>query len=153
MLLSTQLNIIKRINPEGLSPKQKENYNFHKQAAVLADYGFNCIKLTDDWEGADFLAHRNEITLKVQLKSRTAIAKKYIEKDLYILFPLDDTDVNSDWCLIKHDILIELIANKLDWLNTKSWVKEGIYNSSKTPKAILPDLQKYLLKGQDTLIL
>lgn len=153
MLLSTQLNIIKRINPEGLSPKQKENYNFHKQAAVLADYGFNCIKLMDDWEGADFLAHRNEITLKVQLKSRTAIAKKYIEKDLYILFPLDDTDVNSDWCLIKHSILIELIANKLDWLNTKSWIKEGIYNSSKTPKAILPDLQKYLLKGQDTLIL
>lgn len=153
MLLSTQLNIIKRINPEGLSPKQKENYNFHKQAAVLADYGFNCIKLMDDWEGADFLAYRNEITLKVQLKSRTAIAKKYIDKDLYILFPLDDTDVNSDWCLIKHDILIELIANKLDWLNTKSWIKEGIYNSSKTPKAILPDLQKYLLKGQDTLIL
>lgn len=153
MLLSTSLNIIRRIEPKNLSSKQKENYNFHKQAAVLADYGFNCIKLSDDWEGADFLAHSNEITLKVQLKSRTTIAKKYISKDLYMLFPLDEKDVNSDWCLIKHDILMELIANKLPWLNTTSWIKDGIYNSSKAPKGILPELQKYILKGQDTLIL
>ena len=44
MLLSTPLNIIKRIEPENLSSKQKENYNFHKQAAVLADYGFTEVK-------------------------------------------------------------------------------------------------------------
>lgn len=153
MLLSTSLNIIRRIEPKNLSSKQKENYSFHKQAAVLADYGFNCIKLSDDWEGADFLAHCNEITLKVQLKSRTTIDKKYIAKGLYMLFPLDDTDVNSAWCLIKHDILIELIANKLNWLNTPSWIEKGSYHSSKAPKEILPELQKYILKGQDTLIL
>ena len=34
-----------------LSHKKKENYNFHKVSAVLAEYGFNCIKLSDDWEG------------------------------------------------------------------------------------------------------
>ena len=28
-----------------------------KSAAVLADYGFNRIKLDDDWNGADFLAY------------------------------------------------------------------------------------------------
>lgn len=153
MISNIHLNMVKRINLKNLSPKQKENYHFHKQAAVLADYGFNCIKLSDDWEGADFLAHSNEITLKVQLKSRTTIAKKYISKDLYMLFPLDEKDVNSDWCLIKHDILMELIANKLHWLNTTSWIEDGIYNSSKAPKGILPELQKYILKGQDALIL
>ncbi len=62
-----------------LNARQKENFNFQKIAAVLADYGFNCIKLTDDWNGADFLAYHidGETTLKVQLKSRLTVAKKY----------------------------------------------------------------------------
>ena len=46
-----------RIDPDKLNGRQKEIYNFQKSAALLADYGFNCIKLTDDWKGADFLAH------------------------------------------------------------------------------------------------
>lgn len=38
-------------------------------AAKLADYGFNCIKLADDCQGADFLAYHKdgEETLEVQL--------------------------------------------------------------------------------------
>ena len=54
-----------------LSAKQKEIFNFQKVAAILADYGFNCIKPADDWQGADFLAyHKDEDeTLKVQLKA------------------------------------------------------------------------------------
>ena len=36
-----------------LNSRQKENYNFHKVAARMADYGFNCLRLTDDWQGAD----------------------------------------------------------------------------------------------------
>ena len=35
---------------------EKRIYNFRKVSAVLADYGFNCIKLTGDSNGADFLA-------------------------------------------------------------------------------------------------
>jgi hypothetical protein len=38
-----------------LNSKQKEIYNFQKVAAFLADYGFNCIKLADDWQGADLV--------------------------------------------------------------------------------------------------
>ena len=50
-----------------LKAKQKELFNFHKIAATLADYGFNCIKLADDWQGADFLAYHKDgsNTLKV----------------------------------------------------------------------------------------
>ena len=40
-----------------LTAKQQEVYNFQKVASLLADYGFNCIKLDDDWQGADFLAY------------------------------------------------------------------------------------------------
>ena len=39
-----------------LNAKQKENYNYHKVAATLADYGYNSMRLNDDWQGADFIA-------------------------------------------------------------------------------------------------
>jgi hypothetical protein len=31
-----------------------------KVAAILGDYGFNCIKLADDWQGADFLPYHKD---------------------------------------------------------------------------------------------
>ncbi|MGQ5515342.1 hypothetical protein [Halococcus saccharolyticus] len=46
------------IEYEELSGTQKENYNYQKICAVLADYGFSTIRLTDDWKGADFIAQR-----------------------------------------------------------------------------------------------
>ena len=33
----------------GKNSKPIETYNFHKAAAVLAEYGFDCIRLSDDW--------------------------------------------------------------------------------------------------------
>ena len=85
----------KHINYEGGTGKRSkevETYNYHKAAAVLAEYGFDCIRLADDWQGADFLAHHkraNQI-LKVQLKSCLVIDKKYKhEEELYMCFPLD----------------------------------------------------------------
>lgn len=53
-----------------LNARQKESYNFQKVAARMADNGFNCLRLTDDWQGADFIACHidGETFLKVQLK-------------------------------------------------------------------------------------
>ena len=60
-----------------LNSRQKENHNFQKVAARLADYGYNCLRLTDDWQGADFMACHvdGETILKVQLKGRLTIDK------------------------------------------------------------------------------
>ena len=73
-----QQMVLKHINPPELPPLQKENYNFHKVAGLLADYGFNCIRLTDDWKGADFLAVHidGKTLLKVQQKGSAVIVKK-----------------------------------------------------------------------------
>ncbi len=78
-----------KIQYKGLKPKQQEIYNFQKLSGILADYGFNCIKLADDWNGADFLAYHcnGQDSIKVQLKGRISIFKKYIGKDIYIAFP------------------------------------------------------------------
>ena len=82
-----------KINYNLLNAKQKENFNFQKVAAAFADYGFNCIQLTDDWNGADFLAnHVNGRTLlRVQLKGRLTFATKYLGKDLWICFPMGES--------------------------------------------------------------
>ena len=77
-----------RVPYKQLTARQKEIYNFQKAAAKLADYGFNCIKLSDDWQGADFLAYHKDgaQTYKIQLKSRLSIYRKYMgEGRLYML--------------------------------------------------------------------
>jgi hypothetical protein len=42
---------LKHIQYAALNSRQREIFNFQKIAAILADYGFNCIKLADDWQG------------------------------------------------------------------------------------------------------
>ena len=79
----------KKIAYNKLNARQKELFNFQKIAATLADYGFNCIKLSDDWQGADFLAYHLDglTTLRVQLKSRLDIREKYRGKNIWMAFP------------------------------------------------------------------
>lgn len=59
-----QLN---KILYKDLNARQKENYNFHKVAAALADYGYNSMRLNDDWQGADFIDVKGDEMIKVQL--------------------------------------------------------------------------------------
>lgn len=130
-----------KISYESLNSRQREVFNFHKVAAILAEYGFNCLKLTDDWQGADFLAYQmlgGTETLKVQLKSRPTIDKKYIGKNIWITFPLA-----SSWYLIEHDVLIEKVGLTTNWLNTESWITKGLYTSDGLSAALLNCLSEY----------
>lgn len=65
---------------EELNSRQQEIFNFQKVSGVLAEYGFAAYRLTDDWNGADFLAvHIDGKTfLRVQLKGRLTFEKKYL---------------------------------------------------------------------------
>ena len=50
-----------------------------------ADYGYICIKSSDDRKGTEFPAHHIDgHTLTVQLKSRIVIDRNYVGKDLYL---------------------------------------------------------------------
>jgi hypothetical protein len=91
---------LQRIDYRELSSKAKENYNFHQVAALLAGFGFNSIRMTDDSMGADFLAPHidGNTVLKVQLKSRLTVSKKYVGKEIWIAFPH-----NGDWFMFPHD--------------------------------------------------
>jgi hypothetical protein len=125
------------IRYDSLNARQKELFNFQKLAATLADYGFNCIKLADDWQGADLLAyHLNGTdTLKIQLKSRINIQKKYIGKDIWIAFPY-----KGFWYLVKHDELVIKVEKYTDWQDSESWQKMNGYSSRSINTELLNSL-------------
>jgi hypothetical protein len=119
---------------DALNARQKELFNFQKAAATLADYGFNCIKLTDAWQGADFLAYHvnGTTTLRIQLKSRITTQKKYLGKDIWIVFPHQ-----GFWYLIEHDDLVAKAGEHTDWLHSHSWrVKNGYSSPGINPELL-----------------
>lgn len=122
-----------------LNSRQKESYNFHKLAAELAGFGFTCMQLADDWEGADFLAvhYLGDSVLKVQLKARLTIMKKYRGKDLWIGFPH-----GGDWYLIEHDRLVQIVGQCTNFLETASWAG-GSYSTARPSKVLLERLEDF----------
>lgn len=112
-----------RIPYKDLNSRQKENYNFQKVAARLADYGFNSIRLSDDWQGADFIAVHidGETFLKVQLKARLAINRIYEGRGVRIAFLLED-----DLYLYDHDGLVaHMEQNSRIGADSVTWHQQG----------------------------
>ena len=133
---------------EKLNARQQENYNFQKLAGVLAEFGYNCIRLSDDWEGADFLACHNDgtTTLKVQLKGRLRINEKYRDKEVYIAFP-----DRGKWYLAPHDELVKIMGEvKAAALLSKSWKERGHYSVRRLPKILRETLSRYALENPES---
>ena len=132
-----------RIRYKELNSRQQESYNFQKVSAVLADYGFATIRLSDDWQGADFIAqHKDGKTfLKVQLKGRLSFFKKYQGRELYICFPH-----GAGWFLFPHDEILEQAMKLHAFGETESWVDGHGYSFPSLPKKLLPLLEPYHLR-------
>ena len=139
--------MFKRIRSEDLNARQKENFNFQKVASTLADYGFNCIRLSDDWQGADFIAcHIDGKTfMKIQLKGRLHFEKKYKGKNIYMAF-----NQGGKWYLYPHDKLLrkkvegqKMVEGLIE--NTKSWDERGIYHWPSIPKKLEKHMAQYAI--------
>ena len=121
------MNNFTKIDYNQLNSKQKENYNFHKVASALADYGYDSMRLNNDWQGADFIAVKNDEMLKVQLKGRFTVDKKYIDKEIYIAF-IENNVVK----MYDHDEAVNMLPDNIK--QSDSWNKYGRYSWGKTPK-------------------
>lgn len=117
--------LFSKVTYNELNARQQESYNFHKLSAVLADYGFTSIRLSDDWESADLIAvHIDGTTsLKIQLKGRLSFAKKYLGKQLYIAFPNKGT-----WYLYPHDEVQKAVFSAKSYGSSRSWKVGGGYS-------------------------
>jgi hypothetical protein len=121
------MNNFTKIDYNQLNSKQKENYNFHKVASALADYGYDSMRLNNDWQGADFIAVKNDEMLKVQLKGRFTVDKKYIDKEIFIAF-IENNVVK----MYDHDEAVNMLPDNIK--QSDSWNKYGSYSWGKTPK-------------------
>ena len=136
-----------RIRYADLNARQKENYNFQKVSAVLADFGFVTLRLSDDWQGADFIAQHidGETFLKVQLKGRLTFEKKYQGKNLYVAF-----EHAGSWYLYPHDVLLEEMLTKTNTITgTSSWERLGGYSFNGLSRGIAEMLEPYKIAGPD----
>lgn len=125
------MNDFRHADYHKLNARQKELHNFHKIAARLADYGFHSMWLSDDWQGADFIAcHIDGATiLRVQLKARMVLDRKYLGKGLHIAFRDGERIF-----VYPHDAL-------LDWVRTRNlmdetrtfWQDQGIRSWARLP--------------------
>jgi len=132
-----------KINYHELNARQKENYNFQKVSAVLADYGYVTFRLSDDWQGADFIAlHISGTVLRVQLKSRLAFRKDYQGKGLHVAFPH-----GNDWYLYPHDELLPAVLAATSVGGTRSWLERGGYSFPDLSADVAPLLEKYRISG------
>ena len=121
------MNNFEKIDYSQLNSKQKENYNFFKVASALADYGYDSMRLNNDWQGADFIAVKNDEMLKVQLKGRFTVDKKYIDKEIYVAF-IENNIVK----IYDHDEAVNMLPDNIK--QSDSWNKHGGYSWGKTPR-------------------
>ena len=136
-----------------LNSRQQENYNFQKVSAILADYGFSTMRLTDDWGGADFIAQYcdGKTILKVQLKSACTINKKYLGKDIYMAFP-----AGAEWCVIPHDYLVEQVmaanlksSKRKNLEDNESWASGKDWFTPRQPqKWVMEILKPYVVHAR-----
>ena len=118
------------IEYKNLTARQKENYNFAKSSSRLGDYGYSCSRLTDDWDGADFIAvHIDGSIRTIQLKSRVYFRERYSRKELWIVFRDGD-----DVYFFPHDKLLSKFIS-IGAINTEadSWRVHGWWSWPKIP--------------------
>lgn len=145
------------ISNKNLSSKGVESYNYHHLAAILAEYGYESYRINDDSHGADLIAYHLPLkntdkkfslvfsVLKIQLKSRVTIAKKYTGKDIITAFPKPNVENNlNEWYLIPHDELLKLLISQQE---TPTWQKKGEYSTNYISKKLHEQLKPYIIKS------
>ncbi len=133
---------LKKVDYRKLNSRQQENFNFLKVSAVLADYGFNTLRLSDDWQGADFIAIHvdGKIFYKVQLKGALTLDKKYAGKDIWICFRYRNV-----WYLYPHDVIMKKWTKHSNYSNTVSWKVFGVARNPNPTKKDLEMLKEFAL--------
>lgn len=132
--------MFQKIEYSTLNARQKENFNFQKISGILADYGYNCLRLSDDWQGADFIACHidGDRFFKIQLKGRLTLQKKYIAKDIYIAF-FD----KGDCYIYPHDMVMDATLANDRIMDSDSWRQHGSYSWPTIPRWAKDLLREY----------
>ncbi|MGA7832818.1 MAG: hypothetical protein WCA21_17815 [Terracidiphilus sp.] len=133
-----------------LNSRQQEAYNFQKVSAVLADFGFVTIPLSNDWNGADFLlqTHDGKTFYKVQLKSRLTFDKKYKDEELYVCFRDGES---GSWYMYNHAELLKKVQEvcKIKIEQSRTWENNKPYHFPTLSAKLVELLKDYKIPAKD----
>ncbi|MBP2233356.1 hypothetical protein J2847_006694 [Azospirillum agricola] len=116
----------------------REVINRNTVVSLALAQGFNVFLPVYDG-GVDFILHRErdgEIR-KVQLKSRWTIDRKYLDRDLWIAFPMAGA-----WYLMPHEAMVALGENE-GLTQTTSWRDRGAYSKPRPSRATIAACASY----------
>jgi hypothetical protein len=101
-----------------------------------------------EWdEGIDFIVYRekDDLLLKLQLKSRWSIDRKYVGRNIGLLF----RDKNI-WYLCPHDDMVEYAHQNTSFLSSESWIARGIYHVPNVSLTARQHFETYGLSDQNS---
>ena len=121
-------------------PLQEPHFLAKREAGVakLAEHGYRCV----NQRGTEILASNHELDrpIRIQIKTRIGIYRKFLGNDTYMCFP-----IGGDWYLIPHDVLMEIVRDRTNWLNTESWNIQGVYHSASPSKFLIKGISEFAL--------
>ena len=111
---------------------------------ALAD-GFNAFLPVFDG-GVDFILYREKDNTfrKVQLKARWTIDRKYVNRDIWIAFPIVFPSKVA-WYLMPHDLMLEH-AKADGKTKTDSWVLHGTYHMPQPSQTMVLSCEDFRFK-------
>ncbi len=115
-----------------------EVINRNALVTLALERGYNAFLPVFDG-GIDFVLY-SELTgdlLKVQLKGRWYIDKKYVERDIWIAFR-----DGEQWYVAPHDALVTAAAG-YGFTTARSWLEGNAYSCPKLSKNMKRDLEPY----------
>ena len=115
----------------------REVVNRNTVVSLALEQGFNAFLPVYDG-GVDFILYResDSVLRKVQLKSRWTIDQKYMNREIWVAFP-----IAGDWYLMPHDEMYK--AGEADGITgTASW-KNGSYSRSRLSAAAISQCAPY----------
>ena len=76
------------VDANSMNGKEIERVRINALATYFACRGWNLSELSDDSSYADFVLTNDDYVLLIQLKGRISASKKYLNKGIYIMFPV-----------------------------------------------------------------
>jgi hypothetical protein len=118
----------------------REAINRNTFISLALEQGYNVFLPVYD-DGVDFILHheRKNETRKVQLKGRWTIDRKYVDRDIWIAFP-----IGEEWYLMPHDQMVS--SAEAGVTKSKSWVEGGLYSRPKPSAVTIAACAQYRFK-------
>ncbi len=94
--------------------------------------------------GIDLIIYRevDDILIKIQLKSRWLIDRKYIGRGLAMAFP---GDADGNWYLIPHDEMVRYAETSTSYLTSSSWLENGVYHRAGMSRDMMEKFRDFKL--------